>query len=83
MHFLVQSVPILPVTRIVTIIKSMTARYVLDKIPELKRSCGEQIFGQVAIMLQLLENMGMKQPLQTMLRSKDVNLNTFRFTKTN
>jgi putative transposase len=35
--FLVQSVPILPVTRIVTIIKSMIARYVLDKIPELKK----------------------------------------------
>jgi REP element-mobilizing transposase RayT len=36
-HFLVQSVPILTVTRIVTIIKSMTARHVLDKIPELKK----------------------------------------------
>ena len=36
-HFLVQSVPILPITRIVTIIKSMTARQVLDKIPELKK----------------------------------------------
>ena len=36
-HFLVQSVPILTVTRIVTIIKSMTACHVLDKIPELKK----------------------------------------------
>jgi putative transposase len=36
-HFLVQSVPILTVTRIVTIIKSMTARHVLAKIPELKK----------------------------------------------
>ena len=36
-HFIVQSVPILPVTRIVTIIKNMTARYVLDKIQELKK----------------------------------------------
>ena len=36
-HFLVQSVPALPVTRIVTIIKSITARQVFDKMPELKK----------------------------------------------
>src|SRR4030042_3842297 len=36
-HFLVQSVPMLTVTRIVTIIKSVTARHVFDKIPELKK----------------------------------------------
>jgi putative transposase len=36
-HFLVQSVPKLSVTRIVTIIKSITARQVLDKIPELRK----------------------------------------------
>ena len=37
MHFLVQSVPLLAVTRIVTIIKSITARQVFDKIPDLKK----------------------------------------------
>ena len=37
-HFLVQSVPILPITRIVMIIKSITARKVLEKMPELKQS---------------------------------------------
>ena len=36
-HFLVQSVPMLTVTRIVTVIKSVTARQVFDKIPELKK----------------------------------------------
>ena len=36
-HFLVQSVPKLAVTRIVTIIKSITARQVLGKMPELKQ----------------------------------------------
>ncbi len=36
-HFLVQSVPMLTVTRIVTIIKSMTARHVFAKMPELKK----------------------------------------------
>lgn len=36
-HFLVQSVPMLTVTRIVTIIKSITARHVFDKMPELKK----------------------------------------------
>ena len=37
MHFLVQSVPMLTVTRIVTIIKSMTARQVFDKMPGLRK----------------------------------------------
>ena len=36
-HFLVQSVPMLTVTRIVTIIKSITARHVFDIKPELKK----------------------------------------------
>ena len=40
-HFLVQSVPMMPVTRIVMIIKSLTARYVFDKMPELK----EELWG--------------------------------------
>jgi REP element-mobilizing transposase RayT len=36
-HFLVQSVPMLTVTRIVMIIKSITARQVFDKMPDLKK----------------------------------------------
>ena len=36
-HFLVQSVPVLTVTRIVTTIKSITARKVFDEMPELKK----------------------------------------------
>ena len=36
-HFIVQSVPMLNVTRIVTIVKSITAREVLEKMPGLKK----------------------------------------------
>ena len=36
-HFLVQSVPMLAVTRIVTLIKSITARQVFEKMPDLKK----------------------------------------------
>ena len=36
-HFLVQSIPMLPVSRIVTIIKSITARNVFDAEPGLKK----------------------------------------------
>ena len=36
-HFLVQSVPVFTVARIVTVIKSMTARQVFDEMPELKK----------------------------------------------
>ena len=36
-HFLVQSVPTNSVTKLVTMIKSITARHVLERIPELKK----------------------------------------------
>jgi putative transposase len=36
-HFLVQSVPMFTVTRIVTIVKSLTARQVFSKMPDLKK----------------------------------------------
>lgn len=36
-HFLVQSVPILSLTKIVTIIKSITAREIFKKYPEIKK----------------------------------------------
>ena len=37
-HFLVQSVPNYTVTKIVTVIKSITARQIFEKHPEVKRS---------------------------------------------
>ena len=36
-HFLVQSVPMLSITKIVTIIKSITAREIFSKHPEVKK----------------------------------------------
>ena len=36
-HFLIQSVPIIPVTRLVTLIKSITAKEIFRKHPELKK----------------------------------------------
>ncbi len=36
-HFLVQSVPMLSITKIVTIIKSITAREIFSKYPEIKK----------------------------------------------
>ena len=36
-HFLVQSVPNLPVTQIVTIIKSITARFIIKNHPEVRK----------------------------------------------
>ena len=50
-HFLIQSVPTLAVTRIVTIIKSITAREIFAKHKEVKKVLwGVATFGQVDIM---------------------------------
>ena len=37
-HFLIQSIPMIPVTKIVTTIKSITARHVFNQMPELKKA---------------------------------------------
>ena len=41
-HFLIQSIPMWNVTKIVTTIKSITAREVFRQIPELKKNVGSQ-----------------------------------------
>src|ERR1044072_1380413 len=48
-HFLVQAVPTYSPTRIVTIIKSLTAREVFARVPSIKKSYGVESFGQMAI----------------------------------
>ena len=45
-HFLVQSVPTYSPTKIVTTIKSLTARKILEQNPEVKKALWEGIFGQ-------------------------------------
>ena len=48
MHFLIQSVPMYSPTKIVTIIKSLTAREIFQINPEVKKKLWEVNFGQVA-----------------------------------
>jgi REP element-mobilizing transposase RayT len=59
-HFLVQSVPTYSVTKIVTMIKSLTAREIFKRCPQVKKNCGEANFGQMDISEARLENMGMR-----------------------
>ena len=49
-HFLIQSVPTYSVTQIVTKVKSLIAREVFEKVPEVKKSCGEVSFGEKDIL---------------------------------
>lgn len=49
-HFLVQAVPSMSVSKLVTLIKSLTARELFKRHPEIKQLLWEAIFGQVAIM---------------------------------
>ena len=37
MHFLIQSVPIYNIAKLVTMIKSITAKHVFEKMPDLKK----------------------------------------------
>lgn len=52
-HFLVQSVPTYSVTNLVTMIKSLTAREVFKRCPQVKKNYGEENFGVMAT-LQVL-----------------------------
>ena len=49
-HFLIQSVPTYSVTQIVTKVKSLIAREVFAKMPEVKKGCGEVSFGEKDIL---------------------------------
>lgn len=50
-HFMVQSVPSMSVSKIVQIIKSITAREVIVSHPEVKKALWGATFGQVVFML--------------------------------
>ena len=48
-HFLVQSVPTYSPTKIITMIKSLTAREVFSRVPSVKKQLGAVNFGPTAI----------------------------------
>ena len=59
-HFLVQSVPTYQVTKIVTTVKSITARGVFRECPEVKKNYGEGSFGLTDILQALSASMEMR-----------------------
>ena len=50
MHFLVQSVPSYSITKMITMIKILTAREVFKIAPKLSINCGEVSFSQAGIL---------------------------------
>lgn len=51
-HFLVQSVPTYNPTKIIMMIKSLTAREIFMRVSAVKEAIGAANFGQMAIMLE-------------------------------
>ena len=49
-HFLVQSVPSYSPTKVITIIKNLTAREVFARLHQSRNNCGVVNFGQMATM---------------------------------
>jgi len=60
-HFLVQSVPTYSVTKLVTMIKSLTAREVFQRCPQVKNNYAAESFGQMVTLLVLSANMETKE----------------------
>ena len=60
-HFLVQSVSSLSVSRVATIVKSITVCEVFSRHKEVKKYCGVVIFGQAVSMRIPLANMPMRK----------------------
>ncbi len=63
-HFLVQSVPMYNITKLVTMIKNISAREVFKNTESaymLKSNCGEVSFGRMGILQVQLANMVMSQ----------------------
>jgi putative transposase len=60
-HFLIQSVPMNSPKKIISTVKGITAKEIFRIHPEVKRFYGEEIFGQLVIMLVQLVSMRMKK----------------------
>ncbi len=59
-HFLVQSVPTYSVTKLVTMIKSLSAKEVFKRCPHVKRKLWGESFGVMVILRARLVNTEMK-----------------------
>jgi putative transposase len=69
-HFLVQSVPSYRPTKIVQIIKSLTAREILHRVPTVKKRLGGASFGPKGLSSVQEDGMGMKKSFATMYGSQ-------------
>jgi putative transposase len=58
-HFLVKSVPMYSITKLVTMIKSLTAREVFKNVLILKNNYGVENFGLMAVFQVMLVSMAM------------------------
>ena len=75
-HFLIQSVPSYSITKIVTMIKSISAREIFKRCLDVRSSCGEGSFGVMVTLLVALVNIEM---VENMRRSTKITC--FRYSK--
>ena len=83
-HFLIQSVPSNSVEKMIRAIKSITAKELFKRFPEIKQKLWGGNFGQVDIMQIQLVNMQMKRQLENMLKIRvSQKKSTRKFTQIN
>jgi len=73
-HFLVQSVPTYCVTKIVTMIKSISEREVSKSCREAKKQLWEVNFGQTHTLKTRLENMAIRKLSPPMSKAREWNI---------
>lgn len=82
-HFLVQSVPSISVSKLVTMIKSLSSRELFKAHPEIKRILWRGIYGQAVTMLIQLDNMEIKMLFENILKTKEKKWNIKKFMANN
>ena len=76
-HFLVQSVPVMPPSRVVQIIKSITAKEIFKHHPEVKKLLWAVNFGRADSISTPLVNMAMKPSSKSMSKTKEKPINRY------
>ncbi len=69
-HFLIQSVPTYSPSKIIQIIKSITAREIFKRVPEVRKQLWGVNFGQMVIFPRQLVNMAQRKSLQNMCENR-------------
>ena len=82
-HFLIQSVPMYSAKKIIQVVKSITARKIFEKVPEVKKKLWGGEFWTNGYYVSTVGQRGSEEAIGSMHKNKGKKRNTSNYTMTN